>query len=89
MLIPKKHVNTLPKLARAAQDEFIPLIARCEKAYDLKSYAVGIRSGDMRFNGGSIEHVHVHLVVGDTDDPAHEAVRFKMSSRPNYGFFLL
>jgi len=83
LLIPKAHVDILSKLSAAAQTEFFPLIKRCEEQYKLKSYAIGIRSGDMRYNGGSMEHLHVHLVVGDTDNPAHEPVRFKMTSRPN------
>lgn len=83
ILIPKKHIKTLSELPKAAQDEFIPLVAEIEKKYKLTSYGLGIRSGDMRFNGGSIEHLHMHLVVGDTDDPNHEPVRFKMSSRPD------
>jgi ATP adenylyltransferase len=81
LLIPKEHIKTLSELSKAAQEDFIPLISRCEEEFDLKSYAVGIRSGGMKKNGGSIEHLHVHIVVGDTDNPYHEVVRFKMSSR--------
>ncbi|MDO8591905.1 MAG: HIT family protein [bacterium] len=81
LLIPKAHVSIFSKLPKPAQAEFVGLVVRCEKHYKLVSYAMGIRAGDMRFNGGSIEHLHAHIVVGDTDNPKHEPVRFKMSHR--------
>jgi ATP adenylyltransferase len=83
LLVPKEHVSTISKLSLAAQKEFLPLVSKCERKFKLTSYALAIRSGDMRRNGGSIEHLHVHIVVGNTDNPDHEPVRFKMSSRPN------
>jgi diadenosine tetraphosphate (Ap4A) HIT family hydrolase len=83
LFIPKQHVNTISKLSAPAQAELMPLISKFEKKLKLKSYAIVIRSGDMRYNGGSLEHLHVHLVVGDTDSPEHEPVRYKLSSRPN------
>jgi ATP adenylyltransferase len=81
LLVPKEHVATISKLTKAAQEDFLPSITKCEKKYKLTSYAIGIRSGDMRYNGGSIEHLHAHIVVGDVDDPTHETVRFKMSRK--------
>lgn len=83
ILIPKQHAKDVSELPINAQEEFLPLVARVAKKYKLKSYAVAMRSGDMRYNGGSIEHIHAHLVVGDTDDPNHQPVRFKLSSRPD------
>jgi diadenosine tetraphosphate (Ap4A) HIT family hydrolase len=36
------------------------------------------RSGDMRFNGGSVAHLHTHFVV--LDDAPEATVRFKVSA---------
>ncbi len=83
LLIPKVHVSTVSKLPKAARAEFVDLIVKCEKFFKLTSYALGMRAGDMRYNGASMEHLHAHIVVGDTDDPSHDPVRFKMSSRPD------
>ena len=83
LLIPKEHVNTLSKLSPASRHDLIDTIVQAENKWSLTSYAVGIRSGDMRYNGGSVEHLHAHIIVGDTDDPNHEPVRFKVSSRPS------
>ncbi len=82
LIIPKFHVSLIERLPKAAREELLDVITKCSKRHKLKSYAIAMRVGDMRYNGGSIEHLHAHLVVGDVDDPAHEPVRFKMSSRP-------
>ena len=83
LLVPKVHAATVSALPKDSQAEFLSVVAQCEKLYKLDSYALGMRSGDMRRNGGSVEHIHAHLIVGDTDDPKHEPVRFKMSNRPD------
>lgn len=82
LLIPKLHVQTLADLPVTAQQELIPTIVKAAQLHHLDSYAVGIRSGDMRYNGGSVEHLHAHLIVGDPEHADAEPVRFKMSSRP-------
>jgi diadenosine tetraphosphate (Ap4A) HIT family hydrolase len=82
LVIPKKHVKTLSELGGPARKDFLDTVEKVEKKWKLTSYSIGIRSGDMRYNGGSVEHLHAHIVVGDTDDPEHEPVRFKMSARP-------
>lgn len=82
LLIPHSHVRSLGQLSTEARADLMETIAACETWYDLNHYAVGIRSGDMQRTGGSVDHLHAHIVVGDTDDPGHEPVRFKMSSRP-------
>ncbi len=82
LLIPLKHVKTLSELNSEALHDLTDTIVMIEKKWGLKSYAVISRSGDMRYNGGSVEHLHTHIVVGDVDDPDPEPVRFKVSSRP-------
>jgi ATP adenylyltransferase len=82
LLIPKVHTSNVRDLPTEAQDEFMPMIAKIEKKYKFKSFGVAMRSGDVRFNGGTVDHFHAHIIVGDTDDPGHEPVRFKLSSRP-------
>ncbi len=81
LLIPKEHVLTISHLSTAARSDFLECVNYCETTWSLKSYALGMRSGDMTLNGGSVAHIHAHIVVGDTKQEIHEPVRFKMSSR--------
>jgi ATP adenylyltransferase len=82
LLLSKVHVKTLSELSSEALLDLMNTIVRIEKDWKLSSYAVGIRSGNMFYNGGSVEHLHVHIVVGDPENEDPEPVRFKMSSRP-------
>jgi ATP adenylyltransferase len=81
LLVSRKHVMAFGELSPEARADFMEAIAEIEKRWKLPSYAVGIRVGEPERNGGSVEHLHAHVIVGDTDDPAHEPVRFKMSSQ--------
>lgn len=82
LIIPKKHVTTLTELSTQAKSAFLKLIDDYARSQNLDFYALGMRVGDMRYNGGSISHLHAHLIVGNVNNINHESVRFKMSSRP-------
>jgi ATP adenylyltransferase len=81
LIISKKHVKSISELPKPARAEFLDVVSWIEKKYKLKSYAVGFRSGDFRFNGGSVEHLHAQVIVGDVSQPNYTPVRFKMSSQ--------
>lgn len=81
LVIPKQHVHTMTELDEAAQIDFYNALKQCEERYSMTSYGLVARSGDMAHNAGSIAHLHIHLVVGDTENPDHEPVRVKISSR--------
>lgn len=83
MLFAKEHVSTLTALSAEARAEFMDVLARVEKDFGLFSFGVGMRVGDFRYNGGSVDHLHAHVIVGDFSDPSnHQKVRFKVSSVP-------
>jgi diadenosine tetraphosphate (Ap4A) HIT family hydrolase len=77
MLVPHEHVADLLDLTEAAQRDFWTALGWIRKTYGLTYYGLGARNGDPRFTGGTITHVHVHVIVGD---PNGEPVRFKVSS---------
>jgi diadenosine tetraphosphate (Ap4A) HIT family hydrolase len=74
------HIKTISKLSPAARAEFLDVVKRIEIKYKLKSYAIGMRSGNMRFNGGSVEHIHAQIIVGDITKIDHQPIKFKMSN---------
>jgi len=80
-MIPDDHVEDLVDLSPEALSDFWVALAWARNQYSPGHYGLGVRNGDPRFTGGTIRHLHVHLVVGDVDDPQHEPVRMKLSSR--------
>jgi diadenosine tetraphosphate (Ap4A) HIT family hydrolase len=85
LLIPHEHVTDMVDLSAEAREDFWLALGRVRDHYAFTYYGLGVRNGDCRFTGGTVHHLHVHLVVGDVDDPNHEPVRMKLSSRPSPG----
>lgn len=85
LVVPRRHVTDLLDLPDDELAGFWRVGRTLRDRFDLDFYGLGARCGDCRFTGGTIAHVHVHLVVGDVEDPDHTPVRLKLSSRPAPG----
>src|ERR1700722_9918614 len=83
LIVPSRHVTDLLDLRDEELAEFWQIGRQLRDLYHLDYYGLGARCGDCRFTGGTIAHVHVHLIVGDADNEDHIPVRMKLSSRPN------
>jgi ATP adenylyltransferase len=77
MLVPDEHVTDLVDLSPAAQQDFWTALGWIRDRYGLTYYGLGARNGECRYTGGTIAHVHLHVIVGD---PGEGPVRFKVSS---------
>jgi ATP adenylyltransferase len=81
LLVPDEHVTDLVDLSAEAQRDFWSALSWVREHYGLSFYSLAVRNGESEYTGGTIRHVHVHLLQGDVDDPQHEPVRTKLSSR--------
>lgn len=81
LLVPRRHVTDLLDLTDDELAGFWRVGRLLRERFELTYYGLGARCGDCRFTGGTVAHVHVHLVVGDVEDPEHTPVRLKLSSR--------
>jgi diadenosine tetraphosphate (Ap4A) HIT family hydrolase len=82
LLVPDEHVDDLCELSPALQMGYWSALTWARDNFALSHYGLGVRNGDMRYTGGTIFHVHVHLVVGETDPERYEPIRLKLSSLP-------
>ena len=82
LLIAKEHAESLKDLPIEAGLEMLEMCQWAEKKFDIKSGALAIRFGDVRYNGATVRHLHVHIVAGNHEHPDFETVRFKVASRP-------
>jgi ATP adenylyltransferase len=85
LVVPRRHVTDMLDLPDEELAGFWEVGRAIREHYQLEYYGLGARCGDCVYTGGTIAHVHVHLVVGDVDDPEHSPVRLKLSSRPRGG----
>lgn len=85
LLVPKFHATDMIDLPAESQADFWAVLSEVRERYGLTSYGLGVRNGDCRFTGGTIRHVHAHVLVGDEAAPAEEfvPVRMRFSSTPD------
>jgi ATP adenylyltransferase len=77
LIVPHLHVRAFEELPDAAGAELWALKRRLRALLEPRAVATVERSGDMRYNGGSVAHLHVHFVALE-DDP-EQTVRFRVS----------
>jgi ATP adenylyltransferase len=79
LIVPHAHVSSFDQLPDEAGAELWSIKRELKSRLDPQAVATVERSGDMRLNGGSVAHLHVHFVALDAE-PAR-TVRFRVSSR--------
>ena len=80
LLVPDEHVTDLADLSPAAQQDMWAALAWARAEHDLDHYGLAARNGASELTGGTIRHVHLHLLQGDP--AAAEPVRVRLSSSP-------
>jgi ATP adenylyltransferase len=83
LLVPDEHVTDLADLSPEAQQDFWSVLRWVKDHFGLTYYGLVARNGESEFTGGTVRHLHVHVLQGDVDDPHHQGVRAKLSSRPD------
>ena len=82
LLLPDEHVEDLVDLTPAAHADFFTALRWARDTHDLRHYGLAARNGDCAFTGGTIRHVHVHLIQGDVENEEFHRVRVSLSSHP-------
>ena len=79
LIVPHRHVASFDELPDAAGAELWSIRRRLKAELDPVAVATVERSGDMRFNGGSVAHLHTHFVA--LEEAPATTVRFRVSAR--------
>ncbi|NTV31308.1 HIT domain-containing protein [candidate division WWE3 bacterium] len=69
-----QHVEHLSDVTPSAAMDLWQGLSWVEQNFTLAGGAIGLRFGDPTLNGGSVRHLHAHIIVADGQQP----VRFKM-----------
>jgi diadenosine tetraphosphate (Ap4A) HIT family hydrolase len=81
LLIPRAHVVDLVELDAAARTDFWEVLGSVRTAIGADPYGIGVRNGDCAATGGTIAHLHLHLMVPDPD-AVDRPLRMRFSGRP-------
>ncbi len=82
LVIPHLHVDDPVDLPDPVLAEFWQVLRWAREHYQLQAYGLAARCGLCAYTGGTITHVHLHLLAGDPDADPFTPVRVKLSSRP-------
>ena len=83
LLVPDQHARDLLELSDEVRSDFWVALAATAKAYGVRHYGLGVRTGDCHLTGATIAHVHAHVLVG-SGDPGAPPVRMRFSARHGY-----
>ena len=78
LLIYKKHVTKLAELTTEAGSELFKLVKELEQEYQFEGGGFSMRFGDTDFSAGTINHLHVQLVIPDAMAKDFEPVKIKL-----------
>ncbi|MEO7618008.1 MAG: HIT domain-containing protein, partial [Candidatus Saccharibacteria bacterium] len=80
MLLPKRHMTDMTELSSQEWSAMSDAIGYAKAEFEFHSYGLASRNGEPSLTGGTIRHLHIHIVVGDPS--SSEPVRVKLSSQP-------
>ncbi len=72
------HISHLKELPQEAFLSLFELVQVVTKEFEIPGGSFFMRFGDSRYTGGSVTHIHAHLLMGDADAPDHQPVRVKL-----------
>lgn len=78
LLIYKAHATKLADLHPAAGAELFTLIQELEQEFAFEGGGLALRFGDTDFSAGTVNHLHVQLIVPDALAEDFEPVRVKL-----------
>lgn len=81
LIVPHAHVRSFDELPDEAGAELWALKRQLKERLAPLATATVERSGDMRHNGGSVAHLHIHFVA--LDDAPEQTVKFRVSCDPD------
>ena len=81
VVIYNPHAEKLSEISPEAAKELFEFVKWVEDEYQILGGAIGLRFGDFHLNGGTVLHLHAHIIAADItnrDDPNYQPVRFRV-----------
>lgn len=80
MLVYKKHATLTSEIDPEAAKELFSLIGWAEKEYQMVGGSFFVRFGQSEYTGGSVDHYHVQMLVGNAKgtDAKYDKLKVKL-----------
>lgn len=80
LVIHNDHLEKAGQIPKESWVELGEIVKWAEREFTLESGALGMRFGDPKKNGASVDHLHAHILtaqITDKNDPNYKPVRFR------------
>jgi ATP adenylyltransferase len=84
LLIPRAHVRDLLELDPVAREQFWEVLDAARTVSEASYYGLGVRNGECAATGGTIAHLHLHLLVPDPE-ATDRSLRMRFNGRSALG----
>jgi ATP adenylyltransferase len=81
LIIHKRHIEHDDELTDEEWTELRAMKRWISSEYKIPGGALFMRFGDENYSGGTLPHLHAHIVVPDLDDPAYESISCYVGTR--------
>lgn len=79
LLISTTHIEKLSDISPEAGSELIKMLHFAEKEFGLDTGGVSFRFGDIKRNGATVSHLHIHVMKpGNSKSKNYRPIRFKI-----------
>ncbi len=78
LIIPKRHVSDVTELSKEEWNDLKHMVNWVIKKEKIKGGSLFLRFGDNKYNGGTLEHLHFQIIVGNSNDTEKEKTREKL-----------
>lgn len=72
------HITMPSEMTSGASTNLFELIDWVLAEHKIPGGAFFMRFGETKYTGGSVAHLHAHLIVGDIEAPEYEPIRVKL-----------
>ncbi|OHA91541.1 MAG: hypothetical protein A2758_00275 [Candidatus Zambryskibacteria bacterium RIFCSPHIGHO2_01_FULL_49_18] len=64
LIASKKHIAKITNVSAPAWKELLETVRWIERKFKIRGESIFVRSGDMRYTGATLDHLHFHFLVG-------------------------
>jgi diadenosine tetraphosphate (Ap4A) HIT family hydrolase len=79
LLVSRRHIENPVEMSASESSDLMTMFRWVVMHFDIAGGSFFLRFGDMERNGGSIAHLHAHVITGVEDGPDTEPLKVKLA----------
>jgi diadenosine tetraphosphate (Ap4A) HIT family hydrolase len=84
LAIYRDHVSSISEIAPGAGDELFKFFSELCKEYGMVGATILMRSGEMKYTGATVSHLHAQIMSGASLDEVPESLLDELTRKPKF-----